>query len=161
MRGHIIKRYKDSYTIDIKMGIDPATGKYKQQWYSIKGTKKEAEKKLAELLHQLDKGIFIKPDKITVAEFLERWLKDSVSMNVAPRTSEGYEHMVRQHLIPGLGSIALSQLKPEHLQRYYAEKLAGGRRDGKGGLSARNGQASPCNTSHSAGGGRKNGFSRA
>jgi integrase len=137
MRGHIIKRYKDSYTIVINMGIDPATGKYKQQWYSVKGTKKEAEKKLAELLHQLDKGIFIKPDKITVAEFLERWLKDSVSMNVAPRTAEGYEHIVRQHLIPGLGSIPLTQLKPEHLQRYYAEKLVGGRRDGKGGLSAR------------------------
>jgi len=31
----------------------------------------------------------------------------------------------------------LTQLKPEHLQHYYAEKLAGGRRDGKGGLSAR------------------------
>ena len=72
MRGHIIKRYKDSYTIVINLGTDPATGKRKQQWYSVKGTKKETEKKLAELLQQLDTGTFIKPDKITVAEFLER-----------------------------------------------------------------------------------------
>ena len=31
--------------------------------------------------------------------------------------------------------MTLTQLKPEHLQRYYSEKLTGGRCDGKGGLS--------------------------
>ncbi|MHB8084201.1 MAG: tyrosine-type recombinase/integrase [Dehalococcoidia bacterium] len=137
MRGHIVKRYKGSYTIVLNLGKDPETGKPKQQWISVKGTKKNAEKRLAELLHDLDKGTFIKPEKVTVKEYLERWLKDNVLPNVAPRTAEGYEHIVRQHLIPGLGSIILAQLKPEHLQRYYAEKLEGGRRDGKGGLSAR------------------------
>ena len=30
------------------------------------------------------------------------------------------------HLIPSLGSMVLAQLKPEHLQRYYSEKLSGG-----------------------------------
>jgi hypothetical protein len=85
MRGHIIKRYKDSYTIVVNVGTDPATGKRKQQWYSVKGTKKDAEKKLAELLHQLDTGTFIRPVKITVAEFLERWLKDYVRPNLPPR----------------------------------------------------------------------------
>jgi integrase len=137
MRGHIVKRYKDSYTIVLELGNDPATGRRKQQWISVRGTKKEAEKKLAEALHELDKGEYIKPDKITVAEYLQRWLKESVSANVAPRTAEGYEHIVKQHLIPALGSLTLTKLKPEHLQHYYAEKLAGGRRDGKGGLSAR------------------------
>jgi len=44
---------------------------------------------------------------------------------------------VHKHLIPGLGNIALTQLKPEHLQRYYAGKLSAGRCDGKGGLSPR------------------------
>lgn len=137
MRGHIVKRYKNSYTIILSLGTDPATGKPKQQWISVKGTKKEAEKRLAELLHQLDTGAFMKPDKTTVAEFLGRWLGDYVWPNLAPRTAEGYEHIIRKHLIPGLGSIVLSQLKPEHLQRYYSAKLAVGRCDGKGGLSAR------------------------
>ena len=63
MRGHIIKRYKDSYSIVLNLGIDPSTGKRKQQWVSVKGTKKEAEKRLAEMLHQIDTGFFIKPDK--------------------------------------------------------------------------------------------------
>lgn len=135
MRGHIIKRYKNSYTIVLNMGIDPTTGKRKQQWVSVKGNKKDAEKRLSEMLHQIDTGSFMKPGKTTVAEFLQRWLEDYVKPNLAPRTVEGYEHIIRRHLVPGLGSVILTQLKPEHLQRYYAEKLSGGRLNGAGGLS--------------------------
>jgi len=76
MRGHIIKRYEDSYNIVLNLGTDPATGKRKQQWITVKGTKKEAEKRLADMLHQLDTGTFMKPSKTTLAEYLERWLKD-------------------------------------------------------------------------------------
>jgi len=135
MRGHIVKRYKNSYTIVLNLGIDPTTGKRKQQWVSVKGTKKGAEKKLSELLNQLDNGIYMKPGKTTLGEFLERWLKDYVWLNLAPRTAEGYESIIRSQLIPGLGNTRLTQLKPEHLQRYYSEKLSGGRCDGKGPLS--------------------------
>ena len=91
MRGHIVKRYKNSDTIVLNMGADPATGKRKQQWVTIKGTKKEAEKRLAELLHQLDNGTFIKPGKTTVADYLNQWLKDYCRASLAPRTAEGYE----------------------------------------------------------------------
>jgi len=68
----------------------------------------------------------------TLGEFLERWLKDYAWSNLAPRMAEGYEHIIRRHLIPSLGNIALTQLKPEHLQRYYSEKLSEDRCDGKG-----------------------------
>jgi len=137
MRGHIVKRGKDSYSIKVSVGKDANTGKYKYQWTTVKGTKKEAEKHLADLLHQLDTGTFMKPGKTTVAEYLERWLKDYAWPNLAPRTAEGYEHIIRRHLIPALGNMLLTQLKPEHLQRYYSEKLAKGRCDGKGALSPR------------------------
>jgi len=136
MRGHIVKRYKNSYTIVLNLGIDPTTGKKKQQWVSVKGTKKEAEKRLAELLYQLDNGTFMKPGKTTLAEFLSRWLKDYAWPNLSPRTAEGYESIIRQHLIPHLGNITMTQLKPEHLQRYYSEMLRGGRCNDNSSLSA-------------------------
>jgi integrase len=135
MRGHIIKRGKNSYSLAISLGRDATTGKYKYQWVTVKGTKKDAERRLAELLHQLDTGTFMKPSKTTLAEFLERWLKDYAWPNLAPRTAEGYESIIHRHLIPSLGSMTLTLLKPEHLQRYYSEKLAGGRCDGKGALN--------------------------
>ena len=89
------------------------------------------------MLHHLDNGMFMKPGKTTLGEFLERWLKDYVWPNLAPRTAEGYESIIRRHLIPHLGNITLTQLKPEHLQRYYSQKLAKGRYDGKGALNPR------------------------
>ncbi|MGP8081150.1 MAG: tyrosine-type recombinase/integrase [Dehalococcoidales bacterium] len=137
MRGHIVKRYKNSYTIVLNLGIDPATGKRKQQWVSVKGTKKEAEQRLSDLLHQLDTGTFMKPGKTTLASFMERWLADSVFPNLAPRTAEVYEYITRVHLVPALGHVPLTQLKPAAIQKYYSEKLSHGRHDGKGGLSAK------------------------
>ena len=111
MRGHITKRAKNSYSIAISLGKDSTTGKYKYQWVSVKGTKKDAEKRLSELIHQLDSGTFIKPSKITLAEYLERWLREYAWANLAPRTAEGYELIVRRHLMPALGNITLTGLK--------------------------------------------------
>lgn len=135
MRGHIRKRAKDSYSIRISLGRDASSGKYKFQWVTVKGTKKDAEKRLSEMLSQLDDGTFMKPGKTTLGEYLERWLKDYAWPNLAPRTAEGYESIVRCHIIPAMGNLPLTQLKPEQLQKYYSQKLSGGRYDGKGALN--------------------------
>jgi len=130
MRGYITKRGKNSYSIAVSLGKDATTGKYKYQWVSVKGTKKEAEKRLSELLHQLDTGTFMKPSKTTLAEYLERWLLDYVKPNLSPRGFERYQGIITKHLIPDFGSIPLTQLRPEHLQKHYTAKL-------NEGLSAR------------------------
>jgi len=72
MRGHIVKRGKNSYSIKISVGKDANTGKYKYQWTTVKGTKREAEKRLSGLLNQIDNGTFIKPGKTTLREYLEQ-----------------------------------------------------------------------------------------
>ncbi|MFC1911030.1 tyrosine-type recombinase/integrase [Chloroflexota bacterium] len=133
MRGHIVKRSKDSYSIKISLGKDAITGKYKYQWVSVKGTKKEAEKKLSEILHQIDTGLFIKPDKMILGEYLKRWLSEYARPNLSPRSYERYESIVRVHLLPSIGNIVLTQLKPEHLQKHYSTKL----NDGLSPLSVR------------------------
>lgn len=66
MRGHITKRSKGSWSIVLDVGRDPSTGRRKQQWLTIRGTKKQAETKLVELQHQMDSGGYIKPTKETV-----------------------------------------------------------------------------------------------
>ena len=86
-------------------------------------------------MHQLDTGGYVMPTKGTLGEFLERWINDYAWPNTAPSTAEAYSIIVNRHLIPTLGAIHLTQLRPEHLQKYYANKLASGRHDGKGGLS--------------------------
>ena len=136
MRGHITKRGKNSWAVVLYTGRDPHTGKKQYKWHSVKGTKRQAEKELNSLMNRLNTGNYIAPTKTTVAEYLEQWLRDYASTNTAPRTFERYADIVRTHLIPNLGHIALTQLKPQHLQSYYAQELTSGRLNGKGGLSA-------------------------
>ena len=135
MRGHIRKRSKNSWTIVVSLGRDPQTGKKKYQWQSVKGTKKRAEKVLADLLHRLDTGDFVKPTKVTVAEFLQRWLYDYASTNVRPRTFQRYQGIIETHLIPILGNIPLTQLKPSDVQHCYTKSIEI-RLDGKPGKLA-------------------------
>ncbi len=47
MRGHIVQRAKDSYSIKIELDKDAVTGKRRQQWVTVRGSKKDAEKKLS------------------------------------------------------------------------------------------------------------------
>lgn len=126
MRGHIIKRGKNSYSVKFGTGKDPVTGRYKSQWVTVKGTKKDAEKRLSELLNQVDTGTFMKPGKLTLAEFLETWLADVAKHNLSPRSFERYAGIVRQHIIPDIGRIPLTQLRLDHLQKHYSDLLENG-----------------------------------
>jgi hypothetical protein len=137
MRGTLKQRSKGSWTIILDAGRDRVTGKRRQQWHTVKGTKREAERRLTELIHQVDTGGYVNPANLTVGAFLDQWLQDYAATNVLTRTLEGYKDIVKGHLIPRLGNILLAQLNGAHLQEYYARALAMGRRDGKGGLSSR------------------------
>jgi len=137
MRGHIRQRSEGSYEIRISIGRDPGTGKKKYQYETVRGTKRDAGQRLAELLHQRDTGYLVKPGKVTVAEFLRQWLNDYVVTRVRPVTAQGYVQKIERHIIPALGGVPLADLKPGHLQSFYGKLLQGGRLDGPGGLSAR------------------------
>lgn len=56
-------------------------------------------------------------------DYLNRWLEDSASYNLKPATLVRYRGIVRNHLIPALGRIKLSDITAAHLQRLYREKL--------------------------------------
>jgi integrase len=129
MRGQILFRQrgkgKGSYYVKVSLK-DPASGKYRQHWEAVKGSKRDAEKRLSEILHQLDTGTYMKSGKTTMADYLNRWLADYVKPNLSPRGFERYESITRVHLIPALGGIQLTLLRPEHLQKHYTAMLGKG-----------------------------------
>ena len=131
----IVKR-GNVYAIAVSVGKDD-NGKYKYRWISGFKTMKEAKQRQHEIESQQDGGIFVPPGKLTIARYLESWLKDYAWPNLSPRTAEEYESMIHRHIAPSLGKILLTQLKPADIQNYYADKLATGRADGTGGLSPR------------------------
>ena len=135
-RGCITKRSNGSWALIIDIGRDPVTRKRRQKWLTVRGTKRDAEKKMSEVLHELDTGVYVEPSKLTLADYLERWLKDYASIAVRPRTLAGYRQKLT-HVTMHLGSVSLSELRPDHLQGLYRKLLENGRVDGLGGLSPR------------------------
>lgn len=137
MKGHIRQRTKGSWTLWVDLGRDPETGKRKQQTLTVRGTKRDAERELRNLLQSLETGSYVKPSRLTLGQWLEQWCQSYVSTNCSLRTADSYQSEVRNHLTPALGRIPLTQLQPQHLQNYYGQAIVGGRADGRGGLSAR------------------------
>lgn len=132
MKGSLVQRGSHWYAVlDLPRGPD---GRRRQKWHKLTATgKREAQKELAKLLADLARGTYIEPGKLTVGEYLEKWLADYARVNVSAKTLERYEGIVRQHLIPNLGSYPISKLQPLHIQEYYSRALRGGRLDGRPG----------------------------
>jgi len=129
MRGHIHKR-KSPKTYALVLSerrTNAETGKRKlwQKWIAFKGTRDEAETKMAELIAAYSKGEMIEPSKITVTEWLRRWLKESIEPVKRAATVERYNHIIEKHLIPVLGGIRLQALRPGHVEAYFSAKRAG------------------------------------
>ena len=137
MTGHILKRSKGSWTVVVPLDRDPVTGKRRQLWRTVVGSKKDAQRLLTDLLHQRDTGIDAPPGRMTVGDFLKFWLDRYAAVNVEPATLLQYRWAVRQHLTPALGGVLLTKLRPAMIQSFYAEAVSRGRADGRGGLSGK------------------------
>src|SRR5262249_49404264 len=103
---------------------------------SFRGTKAEAKIRAAQLITERENGYRVESAKTTVAAFLERWI-EYMHGQVSPRSHERYAELCRKNISPLLGDVALRKLQPVHISEVYTRALASGRRDGKGGLSAR------------------------
>lgn len=121
-RGSIVQR-GSSYRVRISYQDDAGRRHQISKTTSSKG---RAEKLRTQILSELDKGILAKPNKLTTGAYLEQWLKGSVASTVAPGTYGSYAYITKKYLIPELGGIKLWNLKPQHLQRLYADKLQQG-----------------------------------
>jgi integrase len=124
MRGHLRQRYDGTWNIVLDMGrrLDPKTGMFRriQKWYTVKGTKKQAQKKLTDLLHKADNGQVIEPSKMTLGEWLQEWLEAAIKPKRL-RSYETYKSVIKNHLNPKLGQFRLCELRATHLQQYYNE----------------------------------------
>ncbi len=133
MKGHLRERSPGHWAIVIDLP-DSETGKRTRKWHSFKGTKREAQIETSRLISAISGGAYIEPTKITVRQFLDRWL-EHIKSQVSARTHERYGEIVRKNLNPLLGAVVLTKLRPMQISAAYAKALSGGRRDGRGGLS--------------------------
>lgn len=132
-KGSIRKRGKDSYEIAVYLGKGP-DGKPKYIYRTIRTKdEKKAIEEARKLARQVEEGRYSELANMPLGDFLDRWLEDYVKVHNRQKTYESYEMLIRVHIKPALGKIKIGKLKPLDIQRFYAQKLAGPRADGKAG----------------------------
>ena len=110
----------------------------KQVQKSIYGKKRsDVSQKLSQILMDIVTDEYIAPNKITLGQWLDTWLRDFAKVTIRPSTYISYEGYIHNHIKPKLGRLALQDLTTEKLQVFYNERTEKGRVDGKGGLSAK------------------------
>jgi hypothetical protein len=85
-------------------------------------TQKEAREWLQTSINQLRQGLLITDDKVTVSQFLDRYMEDFARYSLKPSTFHNYEMMIRLYIKPDIGDVRLTQLRPDHLHALYAKR---------------------------------------
>ena len=130
-----VKRASGKWAYVVNGARDPSTGRYAQRWRSGFATKKAAIEAYEREMADRRAGRHVKASSLTVGEFLQsRWLP-AVEGSVRPSTFAYHQYRVHRTIVPALGRIALQDLAPDDLERFYAQLLKNGRIRGTGGLS--------------------------
>jgi integrase len=84
-------------------------------------TRKEAQDKLRAALRDLEDGVDLSANTMSVAQFLDKWLSASVKPSVKAKTYITYESLCRTAITPRIGGKKLAKLTPLDLQYLYSD----------------------------------------
>jgi integrase len=122
MGGQIIKRGEKTWLVRVFMGRDGA-GKRRYTNKTIRGNKKDAETYLSKTQTQISSGTFVEPSRLTIDEYLDKWLEAAARPRLSERTFADYSEVLKRYVRPKLGGKTLSKLQPLEIQELYSEML--------------------------------------
>jgi integrase len=128
--GQIIARGDRRWLIRVYLGRDHQTKKRKYHNRTIHGPMREAQAYLTRKLRERDLGRDLEGAKITLNEYLDRWLETSVKPRVRQKTCQDYDGMLQRYIRPHLGERVLAAMRPMDVQTTYQKMI-------ERGLSAR------------------------
>ena len=90
---------------------------------SVSGkTRADVSRKLTDAMADRNGGLLYDAGKLTIGEYLNRWLADSVRGTVKETTYANYAYITHKHISPALGCVKLKMLTPAHVRSFYGEK---------------------------------------
>jgi integrase len=140
MKGHIRRRGENSFELKYDAGADPRTGARRTKYVSFKGSKREAQVKLAELIAAVGSGTHIDASKVTISEFLDGRIDQwESSGKISTRTAERYREFANYQIAPHIGAIVLQKLTALDIEQWHTTLLTKGRirQKWKGGVAPR------------------------
>jgi integrase len=114
VQGHVRKRHTWEFIVDI--GRDPLTGRRRQKSKSGFATRRKAERAHHEFIMYIAGGGNPSPERISLADYLGRWLDYQRTRGIRPRTLEGYEGYIRREIVPVIGGLDVPELRPGHIR---------------------------------------------
>lgn len=116
--GSIRQRPDGRWEARVTVGTNPGTGKpVRRSLYGA--TQKEVRQKMTAVLRELDRGTYQTPNKTTVAAWFREWLDVFCTNKVKLLTLQSYEGIVKNHIVPAIGSLELQAVKGTHIQKIY------------------------------------------
>jgi len=104
--------------------ITMPNGRKKTKSGKIQG---QVKKWLLDQRKAIQEGAYLTDETRTLESFLCRYIEDVAPHTLSPRTILSYSYLINNHILPEIGGLRLSQIRPEHLQALYAKKLNEGR----------------------------------
>lgn len=137
MRGHITRgRSAGTWYLRVELQHD-GNGKRRQRRETMRGTKADAQRRLRDLLGEIEAGGYADAQRMTVAKVGQRWLATK-EHRVAAKTYAFYASHLRLYIVPALGSLRVESLRPAHIEAAIGVWTHGKRNDReKGALSSR------------------------
>jgi integrase len=127
-RGHneggIYKRAEDDRWVgSLSLGYE---GGKRRRRYVYGKTRREVQDKLATLRRAHEDGLPVGPEKLTLDTYLQQWLENSARPTIRPKTYASYAEILRLYIVPDLGHIPLTKLRPPDVQAWMNKRLASG-----------------------------------
>lgn len=72
---------------------------YSRKWIYGK-TRREVAGRLTKIQRDIAEGRPVINERLTVADYMNRWLYEVAKQRTRPLTWRGYEHLVRLHILP-------------------------------------------------------------
>lgn len=120
--GGITERKDGRWQGEIIIGRDFTTGKPIKKTVYAK-TKEDCAAKIRDLGYEISRDLYIEPNKMLFANWLDTWLKDFKEDSLRPTTYWSYDTNIRVHIKPHLGGMALKELNTLVIQKFIKKKF--------------------------------------
>ena len=128
--GTIIEKARGVWEVQVPLGKDPITGKYRKKSRTVRGTKADARKVRDQIRRELEDGLKVEADKVTLRQFCEEFIAAKRASGKASEHTIDRDEAKLDFICEILGDVPLKGIDARTVEALYREIR--GRRQAQG-----------------------------